>query len=126
MIFDRIPLHFLAIPPFHGLFPVGFPYSLQIPHFPYCREIPLRVAAFIKIDELEKDREENLEIRTQILQNDESKSMKEKIQREVGIIQNAEISDRKPLHKIQNNRENQLKICTGNNALKDYMQQQKY
>ena len=75
----------------------------------------------IKIDELEKVREENLESRTPMLQNVEIKIMKEKILREVGIIQNAEISYRKPLHKIQNNRENQLKICTGNNALKEIL-----
>ena len=48
LIFDRIPLHFLAIPPFRRLFPVGFPYPLQIPHFTYCRGIPLRVAALLK------------------------------------------------------------------------------
>ena len=70
---------------------------------------------------MEKAREENLESRTPMLQNVEIKIMKEKMLREVGIIQNAEISDRKPLHKIQNNRENQLKICTGNNALKEIL-----
>ena len=59
---------------------------------------------------MEKVREENLESRTPMLQNVEIKIMKEKILREVGIIQNAEISGRKLLHKIQNNRENQLKI----------------
>ena len=47
--------------------------------------------------------------------------MKEKILRELRIIQNAELSDREPLHKIHNNRENQLKIYTANNALKEIL-----
>ena len=64
----------------------------------------------IEIEELEKDGEENLESRAPMLQNVKIRIMKEKIQREVGIIENVEISDGKHLHKIQNNRENKLKI----------------
>ena len=75
----------------------------------------------IAIETLEKDRTENLESTTPMLQNVEIKIMKEKILREVGIIQNTKISNRQPLHKIQNNRENQLKICTGNNALREIL-----
>ena len=73
----------------------------------------------ITIEKLKKDRTENLESTTPMLQNVEIKIMKEKILRELGIIQNTKISDREPLHKIQNNRENQLKIYAGNNAPKE-------
>ena len=59
----------------------------------------------IAIETLEKDRTENLESTTPMLQNIEIKIIKEKILRELGIIQNTKISNRGPLHKIQNNRE---------------------
>ena len=75
----------------------------------------------IAIETLEKDRTENLESTTPMLQNVEIKTMNEKILRELGIIQNIKISNREPLHKIQNNRENQLKIYTGNNALREIL-----
>ena len=75
----------------------------------------------IAIETLEKDRTENQESTTPMLQNFEIKIIKEKILRELGKIQNTKISNREPLHKIQNNRENQLKICTGNNALREIL-----
>ena len=75
----------------------------------------------IAIAELEKDRAENLESRTPMVQSVEIKIMKEKITEGIGNNANAEISDREPLHNVQNNRENQLKIYTGNNALKEIL-----
>ena len=75
----------------------------------------------ITIEKLDKDRTENLESTIPILQNVEIEILKEEILRELGIIQNTEVTDREPLHKIQNNREYQLKICTGNNALKEIL-----
>ena len=55
----------------------------------------------IAIKTLEKDRTENLESTTLVQQNVEIKIIKEKILRELGIIQNTKISTRQPLHKIQ-------------------------
>ena len=75
----------------------------------------------IVIEKLEKDRTEKLESTTPMLQKVEIKIMKKKILRELGITQNTQISNREPLQKIQKNREHQLKICTGNNALKEIL-----
>ena len=75
----------------------------------------------IATETLEKDRTENQESTTPMLQNVEIKIIKEKILRELEKIQNPKISNREPLHKIQNNRENQLKLYTGNNALREIL-----
>ena len=64
----------------------------------------------IAIETLAKDSTENLENTTPMLQNVEIKIMKEKILRELGIIQNTKISNKEPLYKIQNNKENQLTL----------------
>ena len=49
-----------------------------------------------KLADVGRDREENLERTTPMLQNVEIKLMKERILREVAIMQNAEISDSAP------------------------------